>query len=119
MRNLKRNQKKIYLCSKTNKDNKIFYLEPEPLSLNIQPLSTNGEIIAAGEDFTKRMVIYTTAEIAKKIHNTDRCYVDRLPEKRDSFCGDADYYVDGEPLIYLNEGKFYLQRMLGDQDGNE
>jgi len=145
MNHLMRNKREIYLCNRTQileellqtENEKIILTEKEiPLSisstkienriifsfpaiyrLNYQPLSTDGEIIVAGDEYNKRLVVYTSPEIAKDFHNNDRCYVFvKPPEEYDKTCANADYYVDGEPLTYLNESHFYLQRMTGDDD---
>ncbi len=118
MRRLNRNKRKFYLCNKKideNNPDRIIFSKPIPYEMNYQPLSTTGEIIASGNEFINRLVIYTSPELAKKIHNFDRCYVFIKPPKEyDKFCVDADFYVDGEPMTFLNESRFYLQRMIGD-----
>lgn len=118
MRRLIRNKRQLYLCNKMideNNTNRIIYSKPIKCNMNYQPLSTTGEIIASGNDFINRLVVYTSPEKAKKIHNFDRFYVFIKPPKQyDKFCVDADFYVDGEPMTFLNESRFYLQRMIGD-----
>lgn len=118
MQRLIRNKRKFYLCNKTvdeNYENRVIYSKPIVCNMNYQPLSTTGEIIASGNEFINRLVVYTSPEKAQKIHNFDRCYVFTNPPKEyDKFCVDADFYVDGEPMTFLNEARFYLQRMIGD-----
>lgn len=117
MYRLKRNKRTIYLCNKIVNEGRTIFGEPEKVELNYQPLSTDGEIITAGIEYIKRLVVYASVEEAQKFHNADRCYVFiNKPEEYDKFCNTADFYVDGEPLIYLNEARFYLQRMVGDED---
>lgn len=145
MNHLIRNKRKVYLCNRTQileelletEENKILLTEkdiplivgttkiedriifsfPVMYRLNYQPLSTDGEIIVAGDEYNKRLVVYTSPKIAQNFHNNDRCYVFKEPpEGYDKLCVNADYYVDGEPLTYLNESHFYLQRMTGDDD---
>lgn len=117
MKQLIRNRRNIYLCNKIEDNGRIKFLEPELYKVNFQPLSSAGEIIASGNDYVNRLVIYTSVEKAKEFHNFDRCYVyTEPPEEQDDYCINADFYVDGEPLFYLNEATIYLQRMIGDAD---
>lgn len=114
---LERNKRTIYLCNQDVENNRKIFTEPVEYKLNYQPLSTDGEIITAGNEYINRLVVYTSPEKARNFHNADRCYVYvEVPDVYDKFCRTADFYVDGEPLIYLNEASFYLQRMVGDVD---
>ena len=117
MNHLVRNKRDVYLCNQTIslQTNRIIYTEPTKYKLNYQPLTTDGEIIAAGQEYINRLVIYTSPKIAKSFHDKDRCYVFKeIPKSYDKTCSDADFYVDGEPLYFLNEARIYLQRMTGD-----
>lgn len=117
MKQLMRNRRNIYLCNKIVDNGRIKFSNPELYKVNFQPLSSDGEIIASGNDYVNRLAIYTSVEKAKNFHNFDRCYVyTELPEVQDDYCINADFYVDGEPLFYLNEATIYLQRMIGDAD---
>ncbi len=119
MKQLLRNRRNVYLCNRIadTENGRIKFSTPVLYKLNFQPLSTDGEIIAFGNDYINRLAIYTSVEKAKNFHNFDRCYVyTEPPATADDYCIDADYYVDGEPLIYLNEATIYLQRMVGDSD---
>lgn len=115
MNHLKRNKRLLYLCNRKEVDDRIIYDKPIPLYVDYQPLSSNGEIIAFGEEYTNRLSVYTNPETAKKFRNADRCYVfiDK-PEKYDKLCSTADFYVDGDPMINICEGRLYLQRMTGE-----
>lgn len=117
MYRLKRNKRSIFLCNQEIKDNRKIFSRPIEYKLNYQPLLTEGEIITAGLEYINRLVVYSSVKEASNFHNGDRCYVlVEKPEKYDKLCNTADFYVDGEPLIYLNEAKFYLQRMVGDSN---
>lgn len=120
MQRLNRNKRKIYVCNKKideENGNRIIFSKPTLYRMNYQPLSTTGEIVASGNEFINRLVVYTSPKKAEKIHNFDRCYVfSTPPETHDKYCSTADFYVDGEPLCFLNEARFYLQRMIGDMD---
>jgi hypothetical protein len=117
MYRLKRNKRPIYLCNKTIENDRIIFTEPVKHEMDYQPLITAGEVITAGPEYINRLVVYTSLEEALHFHNADRCYVFvKKPEEYDKFCNTADFYVDGEPLLFLNEARFYLQRMVGDND---
>ena len=117
MNRLKRNKRPIFLCNQTVQNGRKIFSEPVEYILNYQPLLTEGEIITAGTEYINRLVVYTSIEEASHFHNADRCYVFvKKPEEYDKFCNTADFYVDGEPLMFLNEARFYLQRMVGESD---
>ena len=117
MNHLIRNKRTVYLCNQTIENNRIVYLEPKEYNLYFQPLSTDGEIIVAGQEYVNRLAVYTSPKIAKDFHDKDRCYVFReKPLTHSKICEDADFYVDGEPLTFLNEARFYLQRMTGEEN---
>ena len=42
-------------------------------------------------------------------------FVDK-PTTYDKYCTTADFYVDGEPLYFINQARFFLQRMVGDEN---
>lgn len=117
MNRLRRNKRKIFLCSQIEENGRKFFSKPQEWQLNYQPLSTEGEIITAGTEYINRLVVYTSPKEASNFHNADRCFVyENPPEEYDKLCNTADFYVDGEPIIFLNEARFYLQRMVGDSD---
>lgn len=117
MNRLNRNKREVYLCNAIvdEQTDRLIYTEPKKMNLNFLPLSSAGEIIAIGEDYAKRLIVYTGLKEIEQIHNGDRFYVYvDPPESYDKTCSNADYYVDGEPLRFINEGRFYLQRMTGE-----
>lgn len=104
--------------------------------------SNGGELIATGGDSADRLAVYTTPEIARNFHNFDRVYMlTEIPKKNgeyldtedddkvntenmfrirtedyfDKTANTAEYVVDGEPLIIINEATIYLQRMTGEK----
>lgn len=116
MNHLIRNKRKVFLCKQQEENNRIIFSEPVEYNLNYQPLSTDGEIIAAGQEYINRLSVYTKPDIAKNFKNKDRCYIFKeIPQEYDEFASNADFYVDGEPIYFLNEARFYLQRMTGDE----
>lgn len=117
MNGLKRNKRLLYLCKQKIENNRKVFEEPKEYRLNYQPLTTTGEILTAGNEYINRLSVYTDKETAKDFNNFDRCYVYVEPPKTyDKFCNTADFYVDGKPIINLNEAHFYLQRMVGDEN---
>lgn len=115
MNNLKRNRKVFYVCNQKVENDRLIFTEPKKMFLNYQPISMTGEIIAFGSEYINRLIIYTNSKIAENFHNFDRCYVYKKPPTTyDKFCSEADFYVDGEPLIYLTEATITLNRMTGD-----
>lgn len=117
MTNLKRNKKIFYLCNRIEENGRLVFSEPKKLKMNYQPISMTGEIISFGSEFINKLILYTTEEKAKQFHNFDRCYIYKQPPKNyDKFASEADFYIDGEPLIYMKEATIYLQRMTGDLD---
>lgn len=119
MNNQIRNKRKIYLCKRTIKDKRIVFSEPIVAWVNYQPVSDSamGQILAYGENYIDRLILYMTKKRSKMFHNFDRCYVFREPPTPfNDLCSDADFFVDGEPTQYINESTVHLQRMTGGKD---
>lgn len=115
MINLKRNKREFYICNRIEENGRLIFTKPKKLKMNYQPVSMTGEIISFGSEFINKLILYTTEKEAKQFHNFDRCYIyTKPPVEYDKYCSDADFYVDGEPLIYMKEAMIYLQRMTGD-----
>lgn len=118
MYNLKRNRNVLYLCNRIEENGRLIFSKPKKYKLNYQPVSMVGEIISFGPEYINKLIAYTTKEVAKDFHNFDRVYINnKIPKEYDKLCKDADFYVNGEPLIYLGEATIFLQRMTGDNDG--
>jgi hypothetical protein len=113
---LKRNKRQLYLCKKYIEGNLTKYSEPESIYTDYQPISSTGEIISIGQEYTQYLKIEDTIEIGNKFSNGDRCYVyvDK-PEEHDEFCMNADFYVSGNPIITLNSATITLKRLTGDE----
>lgn len=91
------------------------FSKPQLKKVSFLPLAVNGEILETGLDYSKRISIYTTKKFAETVHNGDRFFVFKKPPKDyDRTCSTADYYVHGEPSVYLTEATIYLRRMTGD-----
>lgn len=119
---LKRNKRKLYLCRKKEVDGRIVFDEPIELRLNFQPIEsvkTLGQLLEAGPDYTSTLIVYVKPTMRELLHNGDRCYVYvNPPEEYDKTCTTADYVVNGEPKLYMNECTFQLVRMKGDEYGD-
>lgn len=116
MNNLRRNKRWLYICNQKKEGNRIVFDVPEKIKVNFQPIADGdmGQIIAMGQDYINRFIVYMTPSQAKKFHNFDRCYVFVEPPKvHDITCKDADFFVDGTPTRYINTSTVHLQRMKG------
>lgn len=115
MNNLKRNKRKFYYCTKKEENGRIIFSKPKEIRLNYQPIKSVGEILEAGPDSINTLIVYMRPSVGKLFHNGDRCYVFAEPPiEYDKTCSNADYFVDGDPKIYINEYTMHLQRMVGD-----
>lgn len=114
---LKRNKRELYLCKKYIENNITKYHEPQLISTNYQPVSSTGEIISIGPEYTEYLKIEDVVEIGKQFSNGDKCYVYvEPPEKHDKLCQTADFFVNGNPLITFNSATIALRRLTGDDD---
>lgn len=119
MNNLKRNKRTFYVCNKIEENGRIVFGEPVKVSLNFQPIRSDFQMLEAGPDFRDTLIVYMRPSLGKIFHNGDRCYVFvSPPEEYDKTCNTADYYVDGDPKIYINEYTIHLERMKGDEYGD-
>lgn len=110
---LMRNKRCFYLCKKIK--NTVNFEEPIKKFLNYQPRNSVGEMLSLGEDYSKYLKIKCTPKEAKDFNDKDRCYIYKEPSKPfDNLCNDADYIVDGSPLITLNEAEINLTKLSGD-----
>ena len=96
----------------------MIFSEPQKVRLNYQPVRSDFQYLEAGLDFRNTLIVYMKPSKGKIFHNGDRCYVFVEPPKEyDKTCNTADYYVDGDPKIYINEYTIHLERMKGDEYG--
>lgn len=113
---LKRNKQTLYLCKKYIENNITKFKEPIPIVTNYQPVSSTGEIIAIGEEYTQYLKIEDIIDVGKQFSNGDRCYVYvNPPEEHDILCKKADFTVNGNPLITLNTATISLKRLTGEK----
>lgn len=121
MNTLLRNNRPLYLCERylDKQTNVTKFKKPEnPLWINWQPISSDSETFIFGVEYSKYIRIKGNKRECEKFHNKDRVYVYKEPdlENFDGMCADADYEVDGSPLITLNDGEVMLKRLSGDDD---
>ena len=117
MRCLKRNKRKLYLCTE-HEDNGISkYSKPIEIELNYQTTNSEGDLIALGMDYPKHMRIKADLEFSNVFHARDRVYIKAKPsEPFDELCRDADYEVDSDPIESLNVIEISLTRLSGKND---
>lgn len=118
---LKRNKKVFYLCKKyiDPETNVTKYKKPQKVSLNYQPTNSDAQVLALGTEYSKYLKVTGTARDISIFSNKDKCYVYVKPPKEyDEMCDDADYEVNGDPLITINEGELMLKKLSGDNEGN-
>lgn len=118
---LKRNKRAFYLCKKyiDSETNVTKYKKPQKVFLNFQPTNSDAQVLALGTEYSKYLKVTGTAKDISIFSNKDKCYVYIKPPKDfDEMCDDADYEVNGDPLITLNEGELMLKKLSGDNEGN-
>ena len=119
MVSLQRNKNPLYLCKKyvDEQTNITKFKKPEkPISINWQPISSDSQVMGLGVEYSKYIRIKGTKDECSIFNNKDRVFVYKKPDLRnfDEMCDDADYEVDGSPVITLNDGEVMLKRLSGD-----
>jgi hypothetical protein len=118
MNTLKRNKRTLYLCQKKEENGRVIFGEPIEMKVNFQPIEdskTEYEILEVGPDHISTLIVCIKPTLRHLFHNGDRCYVfAEPPEEYDKACITADYFINGEPKLYMNECTFHLLRMSGD-----
>lgn len=120
MNRLRRNKRLLYVCNQVEKNGRTIYEKPIPIKVNYQPVADKdmGEVLAFGQDYINRMIVYINPNQRKYFKNFNRCYVFvEPPKEHDVTCSTADFYVDCIPTRYINESTVHLQRMKGDLNG--
>lgn len=109
---LKRNKRPFYLCKKIPNTTK--FEEPIPCNLNYQPTNSIGERLTLGEDYSMYLKIKATPKEASQFKNGDKCYIyTQPPTVHDDLCKNADYIVDGNPAVALNQAEIRLRKLSG------
>lgn len=115
MQCLKRNKQVLFLCKKVIENNITKYAEPIKIITDFQPIKSTGEIISIGQEYSQYLKIVDDEKIGKLFENGDKCYVYVEPPKvHDKMCKNADFYVNGTPVISLNTATVSLKRLTGD-----
>lgn len=114
MISLARNKRTFYLCKKVA--NNTTFEKPIIKRLNFQPISSVGEMLTLGQEYSMYLRIKCKPSEAADFKDEDRCYIYKQPPKEhDLMCEEADYVVDGEPIITLNEAQITLRKLSGGQ----
>jgi hypothetical protein len=116
---LKRNKKIFYICKKyiDPETNVTKYREPQKVLLNYQPTNSDSQVLALGTDYSKYLKVTGTSEELSIFSNKDKCYVYKsIPKNFDGMCYDADYEVNGDPMININEGELMLKKLSGEDE---
>ena len=119
MVSLQRNKNPLYLCKKyvDEQTNITKFKKPEnAISINWQPISSDSQVLGLGVEYSKYIRIKGTKDECSVFNNKDRVFVYKKPdlENFDEMCNDADYEVEGSPVITLNDGEVMLKRLSGD-----
>lgn len=115
MRCMKRNKRLIYLCVSYQDGNIRKFREPQEIKVNYRVTNSEEDLIALGLDFPKYVRIKTDLKYAETFHPKDRVYIRQKPntEPFDVLCKNADFEVDGDPIISLNVVEVTLKRLSG------
>ena len=119
MNSLQRNKNDLYLCKKyiDEETNVTKFKKPEkPIKINWQPISSDSQVLGLGVEYSKYIRIKGTKNECSVFNNKDRVFVYKKPNLNnfDEMCDEADYEVDGSPVITLNDGEVMLKRLSGD-----
>ena len=116
MVNMTRNKRAIYLCKKI--ENSLEFESPIKIKVNYRPTYTSSDVLSLGSNYSLYQTIKCTPKVAENFSYNDRIYM-KEPEKFNSSCNDADYYVYGNPLVTLNEAEIPIRKLSGDLDEQE
>lgn len=114
MRCLNRNKRTIYVCEKYVDNNITKFNNPKKIDINYQYTNSDGDLIAFGKDFPMYIRIKGDLNDLKNFHREDRVYVNITPAKPfNPLCKDANYEVDSDPIVSLNQIEVTLKRLSG------
>lgn len=117
MRTLARNKRKLYLCQQITDGNLIKYSEPIELYENYVPTNSDGDLISLGLEYPMYLRIKTNIEEKDLFHPKDRLYVyNEPPTEYDELCENADYEVNKQPSLFINEMEVMLKRLSDDNE---
>lgn len=116
MRGLRRNKRKLYLCQKYQDGMLDKYKEPILLYENYVPTNSEGDLISMGMEYPMYLRIKTDISEKDLFHAKDRLYVYLdPPQKHDELCKMADYEIESEPMIFINEMEVVLHKLSSDK----
>ena len=119
MNSLMRNKRPIYLCKRyVDTDVGVQkFRTPQKVLIDWQPISSDGQVLIVGIEYSEYIRIKGTAEEVNVFDNKDRVYIYNEPdiEHFNPMCDDADYEVSNNPVITLNEGEVMLKRLSGNE----
>lgn len=92
------------------------YKEPIELFENYVPTNSEGDLISMGMEYPMYLRIKTNMDEKDLFHAKDRLYVYiSPPETHDVLCKMADYEVESEPMIFINEMEVVLHKLSSDK----
>lgn len=114
MRTLDRNKRVLYVAKMIKNGSLKTYGEPTKYIENYQVTNTTTDINQFGVDAYSHIRIKTQPFHADYYHIGDRVYINVVPsEKLDKLAETADYEVEKEPIVSLNECEVFLKRRSG------
>lgn len=120
MNSLMRNKRPLYLCKKyiDEEVEVVKYKKPKEVIINWQPISSDGQVLVVGIEYSEYIRVKGTAEEVSIFNNKDRVYIFNKPdlETFNGMCNDAEYEVSNNPVITLNDGEVMLKRLSGNDD---
>lgn len=120
MNSLMRNKRPLYLCKKyIDEDvNVIKFKTPKEIIIDWQPISSDGQTLVVGIEYSEYIRVKGTAEEVSVFNNKDRVYIFKKPKLNqfDGMCNDAEYEVSNNPVITLNDGEVMLRRLSRDDE---
>lgn len=115
MNSLMRNKRPLYLCKKYVDENVdvVKYKKPKKIIIDWQPISSDGQTLIMGIEYSEYIRVKGTAEEVSVFNNKDRVYIFNEPNLVyfDGMCNDAEYEVSNNPIITLNDGEVMLRRL--------
>lgn len=120
MNSLMRNKRPLYLCKQyvDEEVNVIKYHKPKKIVINWQPISSDGQVLIVGIEYSEYIRVKGTADEVSVFNNKDRVYIFNKPDLEDfnGMCNDAEYEVSNNPVITLNDGEVMLRRLSKDNE---
>ena len=120
MNSLMRNKRPLYLCKKyIDEDvNVIKYKAPKEIIIDWQPISSDGQTLVVGIEYSEFIRVKGTADEVSIFNNKDRIYISSKPKESefDGMCNDAEYEVSNNPVVTLNDGEVMLRRLSRDDE---